>query len=670
MDASASPTPRFVPPPGTLTPTDEQQALQLAQQSTILVEAHAGAAKTTTLALRLAEAWRGGAAPGDCLVLTATEAACTAMRQALQRIGLPVAVARAFRIATFDGFAAGVLRAIEGAEVPVLRTPELLKPRVWEAVDLLQQREDDRWREDLVLPALGDNGFVATFLQRMLWLKGTLLLEREGPEGALTPDDAAELGQDYTQLRVLHLYERQVRRGGHPDHPAFRGPSDATYDLARHLRDAARGEADAFPAAWPQRLRVLLVDEMHDMNEAMATVLLHLLRDTRCLFCGVGDVHQVIHSASGADPAFLRGRIGDDSGRRVARYRLGASFRFDAQLARRAGRFTAQQIASLTAHTTTVGVQAYAGEDACVSQVLAGVQALRKARRKLDGIAILLRHEHHSIALENALVEAGLPYRMAGFESYLLRPEVLLVRGLLAIATRDFASLRQRDTLARMVEAFVFFCGTRLEDDPEQPEAGQAELLATAIGHLHDNSENLPLFLQNHVLRTAEPGVRRRLQAAMAVAQAGGEPGLLPRVAAALDMPWFIAQALVQPERRQAALRNLEGLLHLGQGFATAAAFFARLNEAEEKLAARKPTAAPTLASVAAVKGLEFDHVLLPFLRQGDFPSDQGLPGDEDNLFYVAITRARMSLGLFVDVERPSTFLARMGAKVPGLAAA
>ncbi|MES2183921.1 MAG: ATP-dependent helicase [Pseudomonadota bacterium] len=664
MRADNAPTPRFVPPPDTIVPTDEQQALQMALQPTVLVEAHAGAAKTTTLALRLAEAWRGGTAPGDCLVLTATNAACLAMRQALRRIGLPVAVAQAFRIATFDSFAAEVLRGIEGAAVPALPTPEQLKPRVWEAVEQLQDRQDDPWQDELQIPALGDNRFVAEFLERMLWWKGTLWCEREAPEGPLTPHDAAEAGQDYTLLRLLRLYE-QVRRGGHPDHPAFRGPFDATYDLARHLLDEARGDADAFPAAWPRRLRLLLVDEMHDMNEAMARILMHLLRDADCAFCGVGDVHQVIHSAHGADPAFLRGRIGDDSGRRVARYRLGTSFRFDDKLARRAGRFTGQKIESLCAHETAVGVQAYAGEAACVAQLLAAVQALRKARRRLDGIAILLRHEHHSIALENALVEAGLPYRMAGFESYLLRPEVLLVRGLLAIATRDFASLRDRGTLGKVVEAFVFFCGTRFEEDPEQADSSQAALLATAIRHLHDSSENLPLFLQNIVLRGADAGTRQRLVRAIAVAQAGEEPGLLARVMAALDMPWFIAQALVQPERRHAAARNLDGLLDLAKGFPTAAAFFAQLNAAEERLAGRKPATALALASVAAVKGLEFDHVLLPFLRQGDFPSDRGLPGDEDNLFYVAITRARVSLGLLVDADRPSAFLERMGVRAP-----
>ncbi|XAH21678.1 ATP-dependent helicase [Xylophilus sp. GW821-FHT01B05] len=665
MSEIAHTAPLFVPPPGTLVPTDEQQAIQTALQPTVLVEAHAGAAKTTTLALRLAEAWRRGAAPASCLVLTATDAACVAMQQALRRIEVPQPVAQSFRIATFENFAASVLRGIEGAAVPLLRQAEQLKPYVWEGIDWMQDRQEDRWRDALLFPSLGDTGFVAEFLERMLWLKGTLRLEREGLEGALAPHHAEQLGQDYTLLRVLHAYER-VRRGAHPDHPAFRGPGDASYDLARHLRAEEEGLADAYPAAWPQRLRLLLVDEMHDMNEAMYAILRRLLQPEAVSFCGVGDVHQVIHSAMGADPAFLRGRIPEDTGRRVAAYRLSSSFRFDDNLARRAGRFTGQKISSAGTHATTLEVRAYQDEEDCVAQVVDAIQAFRKGRRNLAGMAILLRHEHQSILLENALVDAGLPYRISGFESYLQRPEVLLVRGLLTIATRDFDSLRNPETLGRMVEAFVFFCGTRFDEDPAQADQSQAALLATAIRHFRDNSENLSAFLDNHVLRTADAGAARRLRAAIAVAQGEGGPELFDRFLAALDMPWFVSQVLVQPQRRVAALRNIEGLRHLAARFDSAPAFFHRLNETEMRLATLRKNTPLTVASAADVKGLEFDHVLLPFLQQGEFPDAEGRPADEENLFYVAITRARLALGLFASAAQPSEFVQRMGFKKSG----
>ena len=68
-----------------------------------------------------------------------------------------------------------------------------------------------------------------------------------------------------------------------------------------------------------------------------------------------------------------------------------------------------------------------------------------------------------------------------------------------------------------------------------------------------------------------------------------------------------------------------------------------------------------TLATVAAVKGLEFEHVVLPYLAQGEFPSAHADPREERNLFYVAITRARSALTLLASEARPSEFVAAAG---------
>ena len=63
--------------------------------------------------------------------------------------------------------------------------------------------------------------------------------------------------------------------------------------------------------------------------------------------------------------------------------------------------------------------------------------------------------------------------------------------------------------------------------------------------------------------------------------------------------------------------------------------------------------------------GLEFEHVLVPYLRQDTFP-DRDTPLDEErNLFYVAITRARERLMLLVHAEAPSRFVAASGWKLP-----
>ena len=56
--------------PKGIKPTAEQLAIQLGRHKRVIVQANAGAAKTTTLALRLAQALERGAAPERVLALT------------------------------------------------------------------------------------------------------------------------------------------------------------------------------------------------------------------------------------------------------------------------------------------------------------------------------------------------------------------------------------------------------------------------------------------------------------------------------------------------------------------------------------------------------------------------------------------------------------------------
>ena len=147
---------------------------------------------------------------------------------------------------------------------------------------------------------------VEGLLQAFSHLKGTMALRFEAHDRALTPALAAELGHDYAAIKIFQAFEH-IRRGGHPDHPVFRAEHDATYDLARLLTDE-----DAWIGVGPQGehplamgLHLVLVDEMHDTNRAMFTVLRELMARNRAGFVGVGDRDQVIHAISGADARFM-----------------------------------------------------------------------------------------------------------------------------------------------------------------------------------------------------------------------------------------------------------------------------------------------------------------------------------------------------------------------------
>ena len=638
-------------------PTPEQLAIQTAIDRTIIVEANAGAAKTTTLALRLAQAWNRGVDPRACLALTYTPAACEALVAALAKIGVPMPVVRQFRVETFESFARMVLAELEGSDAALKPDAQALKPWVWQAIEQVAGSERERWRDDLVIPAFGDNAAIEEFLRVDQELKGRMVLDMHELEGPATPADAEALGVSYTWLKVFQAYEG-IRRTIHAEQPIFRGPFDATYDLARLVWQA---EVPATVRTWPTRPNVLVVDEMHDVNQAMHLILARLV-EASAFFVGVGDVDQVIYSAAGADAKFLKDELERSTGRRVVRYPLTASFRFDKSLARAVARFKQKKCASASSHSTAIVKHVYTDEPSasCEDLLVGEIRKWKGAREKLSGFAVLLRHSHQSVALENALLAADIPYVTRGFESYLLRPEILLIRGLLAVATDRFTGIQDAPMRRRLVEAMVFCCDVKISQ-ANLRGLSQAAFLKQSVDAVIANPVILSSFFERHVLEGVEPSVARRLRAAVALARDASGAGLLADMIATLQLDVLAANAFVEAERRDEVRGNLRGLIRSADRYATPADFFQSLNDAEVKQRGLKSTSnRVVLADVASVKGLEFDHVALAYLRQGEFPNPQGAPLAEDNLFYVGMTRARRVLSLYAHRDKPSAFLSRL----------
>ena len=645
--------------PQAIVPSAEQTAIQTATERTLIVEANAGAAKTTTLALRMAESWRRGTPPEAFVALTFTEPACVALRGALLKIGVPPPVVQRLRIQTFEAFSSELLAELEGASVPVLASDEQLSPYVWQAVQRVEEQPGERWRDELMLPSLGDNAMVEAFLRLATRLKGSLrdLLERG--DTPVSPAYAESLGVEYTLLRVFLAFER-IRRNEAADRPLFRAEFDATHDLARFLIE---GDSVRELKRWPANATVVVVDEMHDLNAAMFRVLRELLESTPSFFCGVGDVDQVLHEATGADAQFMRGAIEEQTTRRVRRLPLTPSHRFGRTLATKAGRLAAKPYGSAAAHDTRVALLGYEDDAHCAALVVQAAQAWRaRPRARMDQFAILLRHPHRSVPIENALLQAEIPYTTAGFQSYLMRPEVLFVRGLLAVATDSLGSVADPRTREEVMRALVFFSGSRIQVEGREHESQEA-LLADAVRSVRDAPRFLSHFVENQVLRTTSASMRRRLQAAVALARTQRGPTLLQDMLAALDIGAIVREVCVSRQRRSDALGNLAGLQQAAARHDTALAYFDSLNAAEQMQARLKKSASLLIASVPSVKGLEFEQVVLPYLAHGEFPAPSGSAVQEQNLLYVGMTRARLGLTLCASAHSPSGFVARMGYK-------
>ncbi|QPF72195.1 ATP-dependent helicase [Roseateles sp. DAIF2] len=648
--------------PAGLVPTPEQRAIQLARLRHLLVEANAGAAKTTTLALRIAQALQRGCPPERVLALTYTRPAVQALRERLAEIGLPASLLRRLAISTFDEFCAALLRGLEGGEPAFLSTPEQLGPWVQRALARAQSLPQEPYPEELAHAGVGEL-LVEGLLKSFALLKGGMALDRRDEEqGRLTPALAEELGFDYLSLRVWSAYEA-LRRGGNPDRPVFRAEGDATYDLARALAGEA---ADLYQPALQRELALLVLDEMHDTNRAMFDVLAALLRaNPQAAFVGVGDRDQVIHGSAGAEAAFMGETFLREIGP-AERLPLSATHRFGSALSQAVGRLAHKPYASsASARDTALTLLACEGPADMSRQVLEQVRAHLGAGQGGE-LRILLRHPAQSVLIEDRLLKAGVDYATEGFAAYLQRPEILLVRGLHAHGREDFEGFETPAARAALLRALLQFAGVPPaadEDEARVAEQGLAEA-ASSPAYLRE-------FIEGQVLRRAASGARALLQAAAALLREDDMARFIAGFEAALDPRRLAGRVLVRRQDAEQVAAGIQQLLLLAaQEGGELQAFFRVLHSQANRLlrsgAGSRPKSGGrvVLSSIEAAKGLEFEHVLLPGLSRGVF-AGTGSAHENRNLLYVAMTRARGRLTLLYDRRAPSRYLIDAGLLPP-----
>ncbi len=634
--------------PTHLTPSDEQLAIQLRRTRLLLVEANAGAAKTTTLALRIAQALLRGAPPQTLLALTTTAPAVQALKDRLAHIGVTKAVVQQLRLQTFEAFSLAALEAAEGSKPRILQAHEQVRPYVIRAVERALSLPEERYPEDLATDAR-PAGLVEGLLQSFDAIKGRMAVEHLDPEERLTPAVAAALGFDYLTMRTWLCYEF-IRKGGHPDHPEFRFEGDGVYDLARLL---VHGEIDAGDALLKQDLTLICVDEMHDVNRAAFTVLKALLAaNPRAAFVGVGDRDQVIHAQTGAEAAFMgehfRAEVGEPDV-----LPLTASRRFSPQLARHVGALAGKPYAADDAATTLIHLERCESPRLAAEFIARQAQA-HQAQRALASLRVLLRHPAQSVLVEHELLKHGIAYGTAGFAPYLARPETLLVRGLYAHAGDDYTGFDTPKQRAGLLDAWLLFSGARI-DSAELRHLDSAEAQHAAVAEAAQALDTTRSFIEGHALRSAQPTARRLLDAALAVLRSGDLDAFEASFLKALDPYRLAARVFVREADAERVASNVTQLhrVAVAEGTSVQAAFrvFSQMDAARRQARASERV---VLSSIEAAKGLEFDHVLIPHLTAGEFG---GATTENRNLLYVALTRARRRLTVTFDPERPSGFL-------------
>lgn len=632
--------------PKRIKPTLEQNAIQTSQKRVVLIDANAGAAKTTTLALRLAEALYRGRQPERMLALVFTHAARIALQQRLSEIGVAMPVIKRLTIQTFDDFARIVLLKIERVAMPFVATYEELRPVAWDALQIVAEKYAHLYPLEIATT----NTAIAQFLKLQLRTKARLDFHSPAFDENPVQDNLELLGMSHTNYLWIREYERL--RGVDTGDILFRAQFDATFDLVRLL------DEDPLLRQQLPEFQIIVADELHDLNEASFRFLTMLIRRSNAYFCGAGDKDQVIYTWSGADHQFLRERFGQEFPA-LQRYPLTASYRYGAQLAQSVGLLKNKASVSALTRTTRLDVLHYDYLDpqACAARLLEALQQWNADGHNFGDVAILLRDRDQSIRVENALFQSNIAYTFVDMQSYLASQEILMMRGLVAIARKDLHSVKSAQRRAEILEALIVFAEIPFSrDELEQAKADVSNypdllegFLTNQLGKSH-NQDKAQLTL----------AAVEYLRAANAATSAGAA---LRHVFDLMKLDETARRIYVDPAQARVVSRSIGGFIAVcAEAAIDLAGFSSWLGAMEDNLADIKKHNKVTIACIDQIKGLEYGHVILPYLSIDEFPRSKTDPLEEENRFYVAVTRAKDRLTLLTpaDVAHQSRYIAAM----------
>jgi len=638
-------------------PSKEQEAILQSRAPTLMIEARAGTGKTTTLAMLAARE------PGVVLGLCFSDGARIRFEDKLR----DEAPGRKVTVLTVEGLARSLLnRLIQGSyfdKPSRLASAEQLRPHVVEAANAVWNKYEQRGYTDFDFDFEYRTPRIEQMLQLLSTLKATLAslsFDDEDFDDYGVEELAERFNVDREAIEICREFER--RRQPQQGFYVWQSPADMVTDLVAILRRNPYA-LDALPQA-----DLCLVDEWHDVNAAEFELLRLFRRDARLVV--VGDRHQVINAERGADPQFSAEAF-DLAWPRTERLPLSQSRRCGVSIAK-----LLRQVlpaCRFESHADTYSelrrVQYAPGQGAAaVADRAAGLAA---DGVKLSDVAVILREADQTVDIENLLLDRAVPYVCDGVESYLLRPEILMLRALLHIASGDYDTLKgDKESCERMVDSLLVYLsvsaastdwetGHEIYGSGSWLEMARNDVVAqpSALDNLFtsvlcaDKEGDSPTTLRwKQRFRQVVTLLKERAAEASA-------PELLALASQALDLPAATRTAFVSHSRADSALRTIRAFIAFAErgGQRSAAEFLQDLKQRQDRTRAEvnylRERRQLVLTTVQAAKGREWAQVLLPCLEQGQFPRG-GDMAEERRYFYVAASRAITGLTLFEPDEQ------------------
>lgn len=652
---------------------EQQKKAVTAPRGNCLVVAGAGTGKTRVVVSRIAYILKELKDPAySVMAMTFTNKAAKELKTRLQELCQDVPHLERLWTGTFHGLCARFLR-IYAAEAGLpedfiildsdgqkRQIADILRSEAFALREIASVAKEKKRLNVLThyIASVKEKGLTPDLLQRQL-LKGERRLPAELSE--IPGTEVAE---------VYRAYERLCDAAGLVD---FTGLLLKTRDLFRNNPGLRRAQH--------QRLRHILVDEFQD-TDRIQYELVQLLAGPECSVMVVGDDDQSIYSWRGADPRNMHSFVEDYVNTQVIP--LARNYRSpqtildvaNAVIGHSSLRLTEKRLESERKEGHKVVIKALTGPNDEAQWVAATLRELHD-REGIDftEMAVLYRNNSQSRAVEQALMEQGIPYVVWGGLKFYEREEVqnALAYFRLAVNEKDNVSFRRIINVPSrklgpaktgFLEKVAAERGTSLMgalravvlEAEENGSKAAARKIAPFLPFLkcmeeiEESVRGKPLQVTLEKILTVS-GLKEMYRARDRADNADPESG---RVANLEELMKSAGQ--FEKQYQDAPLMTEEGVpypvcvVFLANISLMAATELDEKGRQEEETESGRVRSAVNLSTIHSAKGLEYRVVCVVGFEEGILPSSraQSLPAldEERRLAYVAITRAKERLYL------------------------
>jgi DNA helicase-2/ATP-dependent DNA helicase PcrA len=604
----------------------------------LLILAGAGSGKTRVITCRIAHLIRNrDVDPGNILAVTFTNKAANEMRERLERmIDMP--------LGRGVGYGGLWISTFHSACVRILR----------QHIDRLGYKRhfvifDETDRMSLIKACVADLRIDAERYQPRAIAARISALKNNLTDAEQFVKTSVQFGFDEAVARVYTVFEEKLRESGGLD---FDDLLMLTVRLFERHQDVLGYYQSLF--------HHILIDEYQDTNHAQYR-LVRLLTAQRKNLCVVGDDDQSIYKFRGADISNILNFEKDYPEAKVIK--LEQNYRSTENILGAAGAVVARNLGRKPKELWTQKrggdkILCYKATDEKDEArfISRSIQQEVDHGRSLRELAVLYRTNAQSRALEDALRNWGIPYRIFGGLRFYDRKEIKDIIAYLRVLQNpsDIVSLRRiinvpargiGDTTIEKLEKAAARAGFSLYQAALDPDG--ADITASAKKKLREFTNMIERMRTDLGTSSITDLVRRVIH------QSG------------------YGAALEQDKNVESRIRieNLNELMTATEDFqeqnrdASLAAFLdqvALITDSEQQVAAegrRGSTDTVTLMTLHNAKGLEFSVVFMAGMEEGLFPHSRSAESEEEleeerRLCYVGITRAKERLILTHAAER------------------